>query len=523
MIEEMNLEQQLLRYFNYSSFRSGQKEIIKDVLSQKDILGVLPTGSGKSICYQLPATLLDGVTIVVSPLISLMEDQVKQLRATNFKEVVAINSFLEPTIRNKVIQHINQYKLVYVSPELLQQKELINRLKKINISLFVIDEAHCISQWGHEFRPDYLKLKQVIKELGSPTILALSATATKTVQEDILKVLDKPNIVKHIYPMDRNNITLTVKEVVDNQEKIEVILNVLSTYRVPTLIYFSSRQVAEQVSSILSHKIPTLRIAFYHGGMEQIDRITIQQQFMSDQLDVICCTSAFGMGINKNNIRLIIHYHFPPQIESYIQEIGRAGRDGGSSVSLLLYAKRDEYIPWHMIQKELPSEEQLRSFFDLLRNQHITMGEHADIDYISEQIELNETQRKFIHYQLENHDMIENNIIKLEEKYWEELFYKINYYRKDRSYVKENKIKEIVSWMNSKECLRENLYRKFQDSYSEPIEQCCSNCGFSFQHWKPEQVKIVTDDSGNWENKLRKLLLLGETDETVRSNSTANK
>ncbi|MUK87242.1 RecQ family ATP-dependent DNA helicase [Ornithinibacillus sp. L9] len=515
MIKDIDLEVELQRYFNYPSFRTGQKEIIQDVLSEKDVLGVLPTGSGKSICYQLTAKLLEGITIVVSPLISLMEDQVKQLKATSFKEVIALNSFMEPKRRREIYRKLHKYKLIYVSPELLQQNETIVQLKKCDISLFVIDEAHCISQWGHEFRPDYLKLRDVVRELGNPTLLALSATATKTVQDDIINVLDRPNIVKHIHPMDRNNITLAVKEVSDNQEKQEVIVNILSNRRVPTLIYFSSRQTTEQLSMFLSEKLPYLRVAFYHGGMEQMDRITIQQQFMNNQLDVICCTSAFGMGINKNNIRLVIHYHFPSQIESYIQEIGRAGRDGGSSISLLLYSKSDEYIPWHMVQQELPSEDQLRSFFNLIENSKLKNNQPLNLEHISEQLEFTETQWRFLYYQLENHDMIDkNNVVLYEKERWTDAFHTINWLRRERITVKEGKIREMISWMNSNGCLRENLYRNFQTSYSPPIEQCCSNCGFSFHDWNPEQTTAVEQRGLNWEEKLKKLFLIGETNET---------
>src|SRR5690625_2720860 len=213
------LTEHLQQHFKYDTFRQGQEEIIQDVLNGYSVLGVLPTGSGKSLCYQLTAKLLSGTTIVVSPLISLMIDQVKQLKAIQFKEVVALNSFMEYAERRQVYEQLHTYKLVYVSPELLQKESLLAYLQQVDISLFVIDEAHCISQWGHEFRPDYLKLHSIIKLFKNPPILALSATATVNVQTDITTSLHRPNMIKHIYPMDRENITFCVRETSNEAEK----------------------------------------------------------------------------------------------------------------------------------------------------------------------------------------------------------------------------------------------------------------------------------------------------------------
>ncbi|WP_077299630.1 DEAD/DEAH box helicase [Virgibacillus pantothenticus] len=207
------LKQKLTDYFGYDSFRQGQLEIIDDILTGENVLGVLPTGSGKSVCYQLPAMLLDGITIVVSPLISLMMDQVKQLKAKRWKRVTAINSFMDRKEREQVLQSLHTYQLIYVSPELLQQEMFQSRLKTLHVRLFVIDEAHCISQWGHEFRPDYMRLKQIIAHCNYPPILALSATATPKVQTDIIDSLGGLPFTKHIYPIDRTNIAFCIQKV----------------------------------------------------------------------------------------------------------------------------------------------------------------------------------------------------------------------------------------------------------------------------------------------------------------------
>ncbi|WP_188453829.1 RecQ family ATP-dependent DNA helicase [Virgibacillus oceani] len=513
MNKQKTLESALYKHFGYKTFRTGQKKIIQDIIKGNDVLGVLPTGTGKSLCYQLPAKLLQGATIVVSPLISLMIDQVKQLKASQFKQVIALNSFMDPIERKNVYLQLHTYKLIYVSPELLQQNDLIVQLKKIQVSLFVIDEAHCISQWGHEFRPDYLKLGEIIQTLHNPTILALSATANHDVQNDIVTFIGRPKMIKHIYPMDRTNITFSIKEITNDREKVEVLEKLFNRYHFPALIYFSSRQSTETISSILKSKLPNQRIAFYHGGMEQVDRIAIQQQFMNNQLDIICCTSAFGMGINKKNIRLVVHFHFPPQIESYIQEIGRAGRDGKSSVAILLYSKKDDFLPTKLIKKELPATEHLHYVFRKLQ-QLYREGEQIPktIEQLENIFQLGEIQWRFLRYQLEKHAIIEGNKIYFNEDNWKVSFKLIQDFIDERISIKERKLHEMIDWINEKNCLRKSLYKSFQDSINEPIYECCSNCGFSFIDWKPENTE--SDKSfGTWQEKLQTLLLIGDSND----------
>lgn len=504
------LEDTLKKQFHYTSFRTGQKEIIQDVLDRRDVLGILPTGSGKSICYQLPARIQEGLTIVVSPLISLMIDQVKELKANNFKEVIAINSFMNPNERKSVYNNLYNYKLIYVSPELLQQKELIARLKRLDVRLFVIDEAHCISQWGHEFRPDYLKLSETIEALGEPTVLALSATATPQVQEDIITALKRPNMNKRIYPMDRENITFCMEKVTDDAEKIERMIKIFKRYRIPALIYFTSRIAAENTARILSNRLEDREVAFYHGGMEQLDRISIQQQFMNGQLDIVCCTSAFGMGINKSNIRLIIHFHLPLQLESYIQEVGRAGRDGKSSVGLLLYSPKDAFIPNNMIKNELPDKADITNLFRylyMLVQQKIELLPSSE--EMESQLQINETQWKFFRFQLEKHGIINNDLILYEEENWHHALLSIETFIKKRIRNKQEKLNDVLSWINESDCLRKNLYKFFQKTYKNSKYQCCSNCGFSWDQWKPDEISSEKSHSESWQAKLKKVLLVG--------------
>lgn len=500
------LEDLLYEYFGFDTFRIGQKEIIEDVLAGHNVLGVLPTGSGKSICYQIPAIKGNSTVLVVSPLLSLMSDQVKQLKARGFKKVVAINSFVSQVERHFIFDHLETYKLIYLSPEMLQNDRLLDRLKSMEISLFVIDEAHCISQWGHEFRPDYLKLNPVIEALNNPPILALSATATPEVQIDIKKQLNNVPVNKHVYPMDRDNIAFSVQTLESKQEKLRYLKDLLTQFPVPTMIYFSSKKEAELVASQLAENLTNLRIAFYHGGMEQVDRILIQQQFMENQLDVICCTSAFGMGIDKANVRLVIHYHIPTQVESFIQEVGRAGRDGLSSASLVLYAPFDDVLPKRLIESELPMSEQVAPIIGKLET---LVGSEKKANLGSplflEELQLNETQWRFLQYQLEKHDMIKKDRIMPIYDKKTRIIKAIEQRIIERTHYKIKKLDEMLVWVTSNACRRERLYRSFQPSYSPVKYFCCDHCDFHFSKWEPVYQLNNQSKSSSWEIELANL------------------
>ena len=464
MSSSVNLEKALTELFGYDSFRDGQKEIIESVLKGKNTLGTLPTGSGKSICYQLPALLLKGVTVIVSPLISLMVDQVKLLKYNGIKEVIAINSLLNFDEKEKAFKQLNRYKMIYCSPEMLQHQSFVTRLKQLKISLFVIDEAHCISQWGHEFRPDYLRLKEIIQVLNNPTVLALSATATPDVQKDIIKQLGI-NMTSFIYPIDRTNISYSICHVNGEKEKNDELIHVLNKINAPTMIYFSSRRMSEQISALLQKHFPNRNVAFYHGGMTQEDRLLIQQQFMNDQLDIICCTSAFGMGINKDNIRLVIHYHLPSTMEAFIQETGRGGRDGSHSVSLLLYSRGDELIPSQLIDLELPDDYLIEQFIKLKRND----------DPLIETMSLTETQERFLNYHVEK--------LSQESLTIEQIINKIKLIRNERNHIKKNSIYKLIQWIEAKKCRRVTLFESFQKHVRKPDYECCDQCGFDIFQW----------------------------------------
>ncbi|MFC0523116.1 RecQ family ATP-dependent DNA helicase [Pontibacillus salicampi] len=505
------LEDNLKKYFGFDSFREGQKEIIEDVLKGEDVIGILPTGTGKSLCYQYPAAVMDGTVLIVSPLISLMVDQVKQLKQQGFKRVAAINSFLDRSQKKKVYDHLESYQLIYCSPEMLQNEIFIHELKqRVTISLFVVDEAHCISQWGHEFRTDYLKLHEAITALDNPTLLALSATAPFHVQEDISQQLGRPHMKKRIYPMDRENIAFTIEHVANMDEKLNRIQSVLTTHPVPTMIYFSSRQWSEKAAFTLSQALPHLRIAYYHGGMEQMDRLLIQQQFMNDQLDVICCTSAFGMGVNKSNIRLVIHAHLPSQVESFLQEIGRAGRDGEQSVSLTFYAPGDSEIPKTFIRSELPED---RTVFQVIQSLH-RMALHeseimpSDVE-MEGKLEISEVQWRFLRFQLEKHGMIQENRIVVNEEKMKHSYDSIISFIQERTLVKEKKLQSLLHWLHQHDCLRKEIYSSFQSSLKEPTGFCCDRCDFTFSAWDINSL-MKAHRPTDWITELRMIFRQGD-------------
>ena len=336
----MNIFEALRTYYGYSTFRQNQQEIIEHVMQGKDALVLMPTGGGKSICYQIPALTMSGTAIVISPLISLMKDQVETLRANGI-EAEALNSGNDPAvdtvIRRKCIS--GSMKLLYISPEKLMS-EIDYLLSHIQISLFAIDEAHCISQWGHDFRPEYTQLGILREKFPHVPIMALTATADKITRGDILKQLNITGAQEFISSFDRPNLSLSVKRGYKAAEKMHFILNFIKARPIEAgIIYCLSRKNTEKVASDLQKK--GINAAPYHAGMSTFERNQTQERFKNDQLSVVCATIAFGMGIDKSNVRWVIHYNMPKSIESFYQEIGRAGRDGAPADTVLFYSLAD--------------------------------------------------------------------------------------------------------------------------------------------------------------------------------------
>lgn len=478
----MNKSKILKEVFGFSSFKKGQEEVIDALLEGQDVLAMLPTGTGKSLCYQLPGYILPGTVLIISPLISLMQDQIEHLRMIGEKKAVALNSFLNYHERNHVLQNLNEYRFIYISPEMLMFEPIINRLQQIKLSLFVIDEAHCISQWGHDFRPDYLHLGHIREQLGNPPTLALTATATKDVRTDIKKYLTMTNLQEFNYSVDRPNISMTVEKLGNQLEKRERLLQLVQYLQKPGIIYFSSKRMAEETANELIRE-GIKGVAAYHGGMEQEQRILIQQQFLYGQLQIICATSAFGMGINKNDIRFIIHYHMPGQIESYLQEIGRAGRDDEPSIAIMLYSDGDENLPIHLIDYELPNPSQIELYF--------SKAKQGQLQNIADELGLSETQLRFLAY----HRTQNNNIEQIKSL------------RNARFQHKYQKLKQMINWIQCEECRRKKIVAYFEGQLESVPAQCCDYCKMDITLYK-QKIQYTESKHETWEDRLA-LLLLG--------------
>ncbi|WP_270179094.1 RecQ family ATP-dependent DNA helicase [Alkalihalobacillus sp. CinArs1] len=505
----MNLTRTLIDKFGYEEFRMGQEEIIRDVLEGKDVFAMLPTGAGKSLCYQLPAYLGHSPVLIVSPLVSLMEDQVQQLKTKGEKRVLALNSFLDFEKRLTALQNLSSYTFIFASPEILQNNNVKRTLKKVRFSLMVVDEAHCISQWGHDFRTDYLKLGDVRAELGQPPLLALTATATEDVRKDIIAQLNMVDPTLHIHSVDRPNIAIKLERHATLDSKMNSVLEYGKTLQGPGIIYFSSRAIAEQVSIKLSES-GVQGVAAYHAGLDSESRLLIQQQFINDELSLICSTNAFGMGINKSNVRYVVHFHPPSNTESYLQEIGRAGRDQEPAIAIQLFTEADERLPISFIETELPERQQISMLLEELR---VRAGEHISLDYEKEGIryKLSETAWRFIIHHLHQKGILLNGIVNTfhYQSLLEDLSNEVERLRK-RKLLKWIDFKK---WLYDNQCRRKGLLERFDEDVPK-IDQCCDYCGLIEEVYMKQGDSTLKEVTAiDWDKELQFMLRVEEKGE----------
>ncbi len=476
---DSKLEEQLYdvldKKFGYSTFRPGQLEAITAAMSEHHSLVMLPTGTGKSLCYQLPSYFMSGTTLIVSPLLSLMEDQVETMKKNGEKSVVALNSFMTHKEKHLVIKKLNSFKFIFISPEMLQQERVMDRFKVMDISLLVVDEAHCISQWGMDFRPDYLKLGDIRRELNDPLTMALTATAVEAVRTEIISNLNLQSEIKQvIYSVNRPSIQLRVERCHGNKESR--LFDAINTFDGAGIIYFSSKKSADAVAEKIRNTT-SFTAESYHSDVEVEDKKKIQAQFLDNELDIICATSAFGMGIDKPDIRYVIHYHMPANPEMYLQEIGRASRDKRGGIALLLYEAGDEHLQARLQSDTLPDKQELAFAYahpeklaKLKDNTKVRIANY----FMEQKTNLDHAYR-----------MIEN-----------------------RNVYKRQQLKVMVDYAVTTKCKRETLLNYFSEKIDKPLEFCCSSCQseLTLVHTPDRPEKQVRGDSEQrWELIMNKL------------------
>ncbi|MDP2303122.1 MAG: ATP-dependent DNA helicase RecQ [Ignavibacteria bacterium] len=470
----------LKKYFGYDSFRPDQEEVINRLtIEQKHSLVLMPTGSGKSLCYQIPALMFEGRTIVISPLIALMQDQVDALKKKNIPAEF-INSSLTPSQRSERLDKFasGKIKILYVTPERFRKQEFINVISKLDIALLAIDEAHCISEWGHDFRPDYSRIAEFRKLIGNPLTIALTATASIHVQKDIISKLGFNNEEMKLFHqgINRPNLRLEAIDVFDEKETVKVLTKILNEYRGSGIIYFSLIKKLEYYSQILGDK--GYNHSVYHGKLTPIQRKKTLRNFIEGEDKLILATNAFGMGIDKADIRFVIHVEVPSSIESYYQEIGRAGRDGKDSICTLLYNQEDLYTQMEFIKWANPDANYYSRVYDVLSN-NINLVNSMGVDYLREELsykDKNDFRIETVLGMLDRYGVTEGSI----EKQNLSLITGLPDELMDENYLKEKlkndnmKLLSVVNYFKTEECRRVFISEYFGFTDEPP----CGNCDY---------------------------------------------
>jgi ATP-dependent DNA helicase RecQ len=460
------LEREAARRFGVRRFRPGQRELMEAVLRGSDALGMLPTGGGKSLTYQIPALFLPHAVVVVSPLLSLMQDQQEKAEAARI-EVAKLDSTLSTSEERDAVEEIasGANDLIYVTPERLENPEHVAPLRERGVSLFVVDEAHCVSQWGHDFRPAYLALADAARALGRPPILALTATATPQVVEDIVRQLGMREVEMVHTGVDRPNLFIEVRRTVNRAMKEQALLEALRREEGSGIVYCATVRKVDELYRWL--RAQEVEVGRYHGQLAAAEREEMQRRFMSDELRVVVATNAFGLGIDKPDIRFVVHWNFPGSVEAWYQEAGRAGRDGKPARITLLYRLEDKRVQSYFLGGKYPTREESQRVFHAI-------GSARSAKALAEATELGEKRVKIILAQLVGAGVVERrgrSLVKTGELEPEDLG-RMLFAWEERQTSDRERLETMMRFAQSALCRR----RLLREYFGEERGENCGNC-----------------------------------------------